>query len=187
MQHDELLKCDDTESGVRVSAANRHSQANPSYSCTINAISPYKLASGSTCHNYSFDHAPHCPIETNGCSTDKDTGDFNIDAAWIFPELNLYNDIFRNSCNNHDTCYGTIGKSKSTCDNKFLSDMKNKCESKFDCDREWWQPPCPPHLIIEERRCKDMAQVYYTAVSSDSIALDSYQNAQAATQQCMAQ
>jgi hypothetical protein len=41
---------------------------------------------------------------------------------------------FQNQCNLHDVCYGDCSKSRSFCDNNFLSDMYAECSGDFFCE-----------------------------------------------------
>ena len=43
-----------------------------------------------------------------------------------------FRDIWRDQCNTHDRNYQILGKSKQASDSQFYSDMKNRCDSKFN-------------------------------------------------------
>jgi len=45
-------------------------------------------------------------------------------------DLNFVTD-FEGSCNTHDICYQTIGRSQSKCDSGFRNDMIESCEDKY--------------------------------------------------------
>jgi hypothetical protein len=60
----------------------------------------------------------------NGCGT-KDTK---------VPDKPLGND-FKSSCDNHDKCYSTQGKSKKECDTNFKKEMSDVCKEKKGLDR----------------------------------------------------
>ena len=51
-------------------------------------------------------------------------------SDFYFDSLNYKTD-FKSSCNNHDYCYRTIGKSKSTCDYDFEDDLISSCNNKY--------------------------------------------------------
>jgi hypothetical protein len=61
---------------------------------------------------------------------------------------------FEEACNNHDRCYGIIGKSKQDCDKAFHNEMLDRCARKFKT------------IIARPLRasCNGAADVYYTAV-----------------------
>jgi hypothetical protein len=62
--------------------------------------------------------------KSNGCGTK----DFKV------PDKPLGND-FKSSCDYHDKCYSTPGKSKSDCDTNFKKDMGDVCKEKKGLDR----------------------------------------------------
>lgn len=77
---------------------------------------------------------PLCPIPSkviDGCSFDaigEETHELVESLAQI---LSLpYKKKFTSSCNKHDICYQTIGKSQKQCDLEFKADLYSKC--KFD-------------------------------------------------------
>ncbi|HEY9704830.1 MAG TPA: phospholipase A2 [Allocoleopsis sp.] len=61
---------------------------------------------------------------------------------------------FEEACNNHDRCYGIIGKSQQDCDKAFHKEMLDKCARKFKT------------IIAKPLRasCNGAADVYYSAV-----------------------
>lgn len=44
----------------------------------------------------------------------------------------VYADLWSSQCNQHDINYQILGKSKSNSDEQLYSDMKNRCDSKFN-------------------------------------------------------
>ena len=64
------------------------------------------------------------PPATSGCSTNG--------LQYLSPEVAIYKSIFRNQCNAHDTCYGTLGKDRETCDGSFRNAMRSQCDSSFN-------------------------------------------------------
>lgn len=63
-------------------------------------------------------HATHLNI--NGCGDDSGLGRFvpNQPSGVSFEPV----------CNNHDRCYGQLGRSRGDCDNRFRSELRAKCE-----------------------------------------------------------
>lgn len=101
---------------------------------------------------------------------------------------------FESSCVDHDFCYATPGKSKSLCDRQFREKMKKRCDSKYrpkiftvrECNRAFGlfaRLTC--HTIRREEvnplnlHCKNIAEAYYQAVKSMSVAEEAYDNGQA--------
>ena len=77
----------------------------------------------------------------DGCSTPVDlAGEINVD--------------FTPSCNAHDQCYFTLGKSKNQCDLDFQKDMRAQCEADY------------PGIIGYDNyiACSNAADAYYTGV-----------------------
>lgn len=64
------------------------------------------------------------------------------------------NGLFGSPCNNHDRCYGVIGKSKGECDKQFHREMLEICARNF---HTWITRPA-------RIACNGNADVYYTAV-----------------------
>jgi hypothetical protein len=59
---------------------------------------------------------------------------------------------FINACNPHDICYGTLGMSRATCDNQFLSNLLAICSAN---GRSW----------ASRTYCQGLAYTYYSAVA----------------------
>jgi hypothetical protein len=80
---------------------------------------------------------------------------------------------FERACNNHDGCYGELNQSKDYCDERFHSEMLDKCESTFN------------RAITRPLRatCNGMANIYYLAVSNSGSAAESYRKSQAHARQ----
>lgn len=64
------------------------------------------------------------------------------------------NGLFEQPCNNHDRCYGIIGKTKGECDKQFHNEMLEICARNF---HTWITKPA-------RIACNGNADVYYTAV-----------------------
>lgn len=58
------------------------------------------------------------PLTVNGCGAEggADVPDFLIGAVQLGP-------VFREACNTHDQCYGTLGADKAQCDANLQNDM----------------------------------------------------------------
>ena len=61
---------------------------------------------------------------------------------------------FTSACNAHDTCYGTCGSNKATCDSKMKEDTINICNK------------IPAVLGAERQTCLSAAENFYIVVSS---------------------
>ncbi|KST69396.1 hypothetical protein [Mastigocoleus testarum] len=76
-------------------------------------------------------------------------------ASWYFvPNSPRFGANFKPACNNHDICYETKGKSKSSCDKRFLFEMKSACRRKYNS-------------IVEKAfipKCYAVAYTYYQGV-----------------------
>jgi hypothetical protein len=68
---------------------------------------------------------PEYDVVTDGCTFPK-----AVEIAMPFTKL--YADLWSGQCNQHDRKYQTLGKSKSDSDNEFYSEMKDRCDSKFN-------------------------------------------------------
>lgn len=147
--------------------------------CSINVPIGYTFTGG--CQNPSIVKYKTCPIKIDGCSTTFDAGKLNLPTHYLFPGVLEFKLFFKNQCNNHDICYGTIGMSKATCDSNFKADMRGKCNSEFDF--EWYDPRYPAGKAANDA-CKTGAEVFYRAVDSDSIALQAYNEYQATAWAC---
>ena len=80
-------------------------------------------------------------IRGNGCGTDA--------TAKYIPQGNMLP-----ACNNHDACYENCNDTKTNCDNKFASDMKAICASKYKGFTK----------SIQRGLCYVQAGIYYLAV-----------------------
>lgn len=78
----------------------------------------------------------------NGCGTDA--------TAKYIPQGNMLP-----ACNKHDLCYENCRDTKVNCDNRFASDMKAICSSKYS----GWKN------AIKRGLCYVQAGIYYLAVS----------------------
>jgi hypothetical protein len=98
--------------------------------------------------------------EVNGCGDDTGLGRFVPNAPTGAD--------FRPSCDNHDRCYGTLGKSKSECDKQFHNELLGVCGRTFRT------------IITRPLRgvCNKVADVYYTAVLESGNAGTAYNKAQ---------
>ena len=72
---------------------------------------------------------------------------------------------FSNACRSHDSCYGTIGKSKEKCDLEFIDDMQTECRkiSKQFAARQ-------------NKFCHEISAVYFNLVKAKG--QESYNRAQ---------
>jgi RHS repeat-associated protein len=80
---------------------------------------------------------------------------------------------FESSCKNHDDCYDTCGKTKTSCDAQFLRDMLTECSR------------IPILLAIvggQSRNCRNLAITYSSAVVTRGG--DAYQDAQKSCKGC---
>src|SRR5262249_11248383 len=89
---------------------------------------------GCNCPPYAVS-AKCCKPTANGCGPE---GGIKYPEVW-----NGHN--FKTACNGHDVCYGTCGKSKSSCDAQFWLDLVLTCNL--------------------DPACQSIAFIYYTAVS----------------------
>lgn len=83
---------------------------------------------------------------------------------------------FTGACNIHDRCYGTYGNTKSYCDNKMRTLMKNRCFSDLSV---WYLPNC---LNLKLPACNDVADIYWLAVHE--LGDDAYIAAQEIASEC---
>ncbi|ORX49639.1 hypothetical protein BCR36DRAFT_327894 [Piromyces finnis] len=91
-------------------------------------------------------------VTVNGCSIPLLQDFYNSDDYGLFVPV----------CNSHDLCYECqVGK--STCDNRFLNNMKNLCQI-YD---KWWQ------YLTDYLTCLGEAELFYAAVNT-SFAQDAY-------------
>ena len=88
-------------------------------------------------------------MPTNGCSVP-------LYAQLVDPaQITAFSALFSSSCNRHDTCYQTLGASRSACDDQFRGDMRAQCDSAFN---RWLNPAGWEY-------CRQVgAEGYYTAV-----------------------
>jgi len=111
--------------------------------------------------------APICPkfqpVE-DGCTFPEKTVLHEIFRAAAKP----YRSVWRNQCNTHDRNYQILGKSKQESDSSFYSDMRSRCDSKFN---KYFMPSL-------NASCRAAASVVYQALKSE-IAGDYYTPAQA--------
>ncbi len=85
---------------------------------------------------------------------------------------------FKAACNEHDACYGTLGKSKSTCDKNFKANMEKICskylptcfinstafydavvlagKSGYDWDQKWAKKHCSNSLYNVWKKINDI-------------------------------
>lgn len=91
-----------------------------------------------------------CDRPSDGCSS---------------PISSPYNSKFRNACNEHDRCYSTPGKSKSSCDSEFLDDMIDTC-------------------FYLDLACLGAANTYAGAVAFSPQGQEAYDDSQAAVANC---
>lgn len=62
-------------------------------------------------------------LEVNGCgTTDFDAPDYLLARPWL-------GEIFTGACDSHDTCYGTFGTNKESCDLRLGNQMRQACSS----------------------------------------------------------
>lgn len=94
--------------------------------------------------------------EVNGCGSGL--------TGRITPNGFLAN--FEPACNDHDLCYGILGETKESCDDRFLIKMRQRCKSTYD---DWWEKP-------SRYICYENAQLYYEAVNR--FGGDAYREAQ---------
>jgi len=96
--------------------------------------------------------APQVEAATNGCGPE---------ALYLYTLIpnNIYywsfwtgtvRFNFTNACNAHDICYTGSGISRSTCDTRFLNDMRAVCNTGPSWDSRAW--------------CRSTAYTYYGAV-----------------------
>lgn len=52
--------------------------------------------------------------------------------TWAVTPNNITGASFESACNNHDTCYETLGRSKGSCDTQFYNEMVSACSAKYD-------------------------------------------------------
>jgi hypothetical protein len=90
--------------------------------------------------------------KTNGCGTK----DIKV------PDKPLGND-FKRSCDNHDRCYLTPGKSKKECDKQFYKDMGEVCKDKKGLDRAV---------------CEITRGAYFLGTKTPKLSKDAYNKAQ---------
>lgn len=79
---------------------------------------------------------------------------------------------FESACNNHDKCYGIIGKSQGACDNQFHNEMLTACREAFPDGRFLGRPIRKPQRIA----CNGAADIYFSAVKKRGG--NAYRNAQ---------
>jgi hypothetical protein len=100
-----------------------------------------------------------CPISNN--TTDEGIGDGcstryeGVEFEWLHHEIAVYNSVFKPACDKHDKCWTQLGTDYSACDGQFLTDMKNRCDSKFN---KYLMP-------AENLHCKAVANNYKDAVT----------------------
>ncbi|MCD8299322.1 MAG: hypothetical protein LUD39_06170, partial [Opitutae bacterium] len=97
------------------------------------------------------------PPSFNGCGSEFANLYQYIPDEYKFSELTV---SFRESCNEHDKCYGTCGSDKSTCDENFLSSMHEACTEKLGDN------------IYYRYKCLLFAWSYYLVVSKLPIFAD---------------
>lgn len=73
---------------------------------------------------------------------------------------------FTSACDNHDICYGTCNSGHAACDNKFLTEMRSECDSRFIRlnSRSFLSPLSNPLYVLGRIQCKATAQFYYGGV-----------------------
>lgn len=76
---------------------------------------------------------------------------------------------FTSSCQAHDRCYDSCGRTKDDCDHAFLSDLHSACNSAYS---SVWH-------AVQRRACKEMANTYHSAVHRNGG--DAYRAAQQAS------
>jgi len=67
---------------------------------------------------------------------------------------------FEPACNNHDRCYGIIGKSRDACDNTFHNEMLTVCREKYPDGKFLGKSIRKPQRIA----CNGAADTYFKAV-----------------------
>jgi hypothetical protein len=77
---------------------------------------------------------------------------------------------FSNACKNHDRCYETCGKSKSSCDSQFERNMEAACRDAY---------PGGGVDYITRNTCIGIANTY--AVAVEQLGGDAYRDAQRAS------
>lgn len=112
------------------------------------------IASGTLTAIYFPAQAVH--TEVNGCGSGP--------TRSITPNGFLAN--FEPACNEHDLCYGILGQTRESCDNRFRRNMRQRCSSTYD---DWWERP-------SRRICYENAELYYEAVRR--LGGDAYREAQ---------
>ncbi len=116
--------------------------------------------------------ANFCPSiapSKDGCSTkiyDKKSNTYQ--TAFIFSESAFVYLTFPSACNKHDTCYGTLGLSKATCDSRFRSDAHDICDDKFN---KYLKP-------AENALCRNQADLAYGVLRNIDAAYESFDEAQ---------
>lgn len=97
-------------------------------------------------------YAAYTPT-ANGCGPENGPSVPNYWSFWngwwgrtdVFP--------FVYACNAHDICYGTLGMSRSTCDNQFLNNLLGICNYYSST----W---------ASKTYCQSLAYTYYGAVAA---------------------
>jgi hypothetical protein len=108
----------------------------------------------------------------NGCGPEGGVFGTGINAV---PNSPLYVANFRPACNTHDVGYSTCNRPKADTDRKFLHDMYSICGDEY--------PGEGMFDSILRVQCKNSAQNYYKAVSSN-LGEDAYKEGQAGACDC---
>ncbi|MGD9582685.1 MAG: hypothetical protein AB7V26_03300 [Lysobacterales bacterium] len=127
--------------------------------------------------------------QAHNCANTPRTSGFNgCGSGWtsgLVPDTSLFTEglSFTDTCNNHDTCYGSLGVPKLECDRGLLTGMSAVCHSA----RRHWQFEAAElgmtlaqrtaYVNQQETECVGQGIIYFGALQS--FGLPAYRNAQA--------
>jgi hypothetical protein len=136
----------------------------------LTAFNNYRIANGlvnySATYQVSNTTINTFPFEQNLLNTANGCGS---PSHWSYP--GIPNFPFLDACNAHDICY-TTDRSKSSCDNEFLFNMKNIASTFMPTS--WWETLSGKATIAYLISLQ--ADVFYSAVANNSHALAAYCN-----------
>jgi Group XII secretory phospholipase A2 precursor (PLA2G12) len=126
------------------------------------AVQKYPIQNLGDCP-HRVEHCGYDPGPGNGCGAEG--------GVWVPDGLPWIVD-FRNSCNDHDQCWGTCNADERGCSDTFRSDLRRDCETQV--------PKDAPALVAV---CKLAAEGYYLGVNS-SAGHNAYEAAQKVACDC---